>query len=130
MKNALLISNDSIQHLRSVLPKICEILNPVVHVYRKRKICSICVICGLLKLLINWSEVGTGPVVGSFLVHAEGIPGGGAEDVFVLDVMHTDWDAEDRAERQHIGTDVSVGNGAVVGSPAVHDTINVLEAVF
>ena len=44
--------------------------------------------------------------------------------------MHTYGDAEDAAEGNQVGTDMSVSNGAVIGSPAVHDAIDILEAVL
>ena len=46
-------------------------------------------------LFIQRSKVLAGTVVGTFFVHAEGVPGGGAEDGGIGDVVHADGDAED-----------------------------------
>ena len=44
--------------------------------------------------------------------------------------MHANGDAQDGTERQHIGSDVAIGDGSVVGTPAVHDGIYILETIF
>ena len=41
--------------------------------------------------------------------------------------MHADRDAEHRAHGDEVGTDVAVGDGAVVGTPVVHHLVGGLE---
>lgn len=71
-------------------------------------------------LFIYRSEILAGTIVGSLLVHTEGVPCCRTEDVLILDIVHAYRYAEDRTECQQVGTDMSVGDGTVVGSPAVH----------
>lgn len=41
-------------------------------------------------------------------------------NLLVLYIVHADGDAEDRSEGDEVGTDVAVGNRAVVCTPVVH----------
>ena len=42
--------------------------------------------------------------------------------------MHADRNAEHRGERDEVGSDVSVGDGPVVGAPVVHHVVDALES--
>lgn len=46
-------------------------------------------------LFVDGTVGGTSAIVGTFLVHTEGIPCGGTEYLVVIDVVHTYRDAED-----------------------------------
>ena len=55
---------------------------------------STCLLVDWLLLLIQRSVILASPVVGPLLVHAEGIPGGGAEDLVLVHVVHAHGDAQ------------------------------------
>ena len=52
-------------------------------------------------LFIYRSEILAGTIVGSLLVHTEGVPCCRTEDVLILDIVHAYRYAEDRTECQH-----------------------------
>ena len=72
-------------------------------------------------LLVDGAEVGAGTVVGALLVHAEGVPCCGTENVGIRNVVHADGNAEDGAEGDEVGTDVAVfkSSGSEVNSTVV-----------
>ena len=67
-------------------------------------------------LFVHRTEVLAGAIVGTLLVHTEGIPCRWAEHLVVGHVVHTYGDAQDRGEGDDVGTDVAIGDGTVVGS--------------
>ena len=69
-------------------------------------------------------------IVLAFEIASEQPPRGGAIDVFVIDVMHRDRDAKDGGKGEKIRADVAIGDGAVVGTPMVHNLIGASEVAF
>jgi len=57
-------------------------------------------------------------------------PGGWAEDLVVLEVVHVYWDTEHGGEGEEVCTDVAVAHDTVVGAPVVHDGVGVAEDAF
>ena len=49
-------------------------------------------------------EIGASAIVRDFLVHAEGIPGGGTEDLVLVHIVHTHGNTEHGAEGDEICT--------------------------
>ena len=73
-----------------------------------------------MKLLIDGTIGLASPIVGTLLVHAEGVPGGGTEYQFVVHVVHTYRYAQHGCQCDEVGSYMSVADGTVVGSPVVH----------
>ena len=84
----------------------------------------------LTLLFINRTVCGACAIVGAFLVHAKGIPSGRTEDVFFIYVVHAYRNTKHRGQCNQVGTDMSVADGTVVGSPVVHNGIYIAECRF
>ena len=82
----------------------------------------------MILLFLKQRSVGsTSSVVLTFLVGAECVPCGGPENILLRHVVHTNGDAEHRAERDEVGTDVTVADRAMVGTPVIHDLVSILK---
>lgn len=85
---------------------------------------------GCKTLFVQRAEVGASAEVSTLFVHSEGVPSSRTEDIRIGYVVHTDGDAQHGAERDEVGAHMPIDDSAVVGSPAVHHRIDVLEAVL
>ena len=83
-----------------------------------------------LGLFIQRTVGSAGAVILPFLVHAERIPCRRTEDIRLRNIVHTDGNTKHGAKRDKVCADVSVGDGTVVGTPVVHDAIDILEGVL
>ena len=81
-----------------------------------------------MELLFEQRTVcGASSVILTFLVRAECVPNGGAEDILLGYVMHANGDAEHRAKGDKVSTYVTVGDSAVVSAPVIHNRVCILE---
>ena len=64
-----------------------------------------------------------GAEIPTFLVHAECVPCGGAEDIFYRSIVHADRNPQHGAQGDKIRADVTVTDRAVIGAPVVHHVV-------
>ena len=81
-------------------------------------------------LLVDRSIVLAGTIIRSLGIHTVCSPRRGTEDLILIDIVHTYGDAQHRAERDELGTDVAIADGTVVGTPVIHHRIDILETAL
>src|SRR6218665_442007 len=70
-------------------------------------------------------------IVGAFQVlRSESAPCGGTKYFFILHIVHAYRNAQHRAKRDDLRTDMPVADRAVIGAPVFHHGINVFERTF
>src|ERR1700744_1122628 len=80
---------------------------------------------------IQRTEIGASAVVGAFeTLRAKSGPGAGTENFRMIHIVHIYRDTQHGGGRNEVAADMTVADGAVIGSPVVHHRINIAESAM